>query len=418
MSNHLAIAAVTATLQRMLQVSVQEDVYGARVTTVRPKTLESGNTETCVNIYLYMVTPNTYHSSDNSIRRPKVELAKRTQAALDLQYVISFHGNEVELEPQRMMGCVVRTLQNALTITPEMIRDTAADPTLTFLAGADLADQVEQISITPTEISVENLSKIWSVFFQTPYSLCSTYKCSVIFIEGEEPGVRALPVRDRRHLVMPFGQILVERVISHRGALEPIVADSTLFILGRSLYDSTTLVRIGELEIEAQEVKDTKIIFPLTSVPHGVLRAGVQRLQVVHPGPRSHVSGPYRGIDSNLASFVLRPTIIAVRVSNVQVQGNDTHSADVTVEFDLIVGQRQLVVLILNEWSTDNPSACMFKASIRQEDVTELTIPVDKVEAGEYLVRVQVDGAESILSYDTDPNSPTFNQYISPRITI
>lgn len=418
MSNHLAIATITATLQRMLQVSVQEDVHGARVTTVRPKTLESGNTETCVNIYLYMVTPNTYHISDNSTRRPRGELAKRSQAALDLQYVISFHGNEAELEPQRMMGCVVRTLQNTLTITPEMIRDTSADPTLSFLAGTDLANQVEQISITPTDISVENLSKIWSVFFQTPYSLCATYKCSVIFIEGEEPGVRALPVRDRRHLVMPFSQLVVERVISQRGALEPILADSNLFILGRGLYNSTTLVRIGELEVEAQEVKDAKIIFPLTSVPRGVLRAGVQSLQVVHPGARSHIAGPYRGIDSNLASFVLRPTIISVSVSNVQIQGNDTRCADVTVEFDLIVGQRQLVVLILNEWSTDSPSAYMFKGLIRQEEVRELTIPADKVKAGEYLVRVQIDGAESLLSYDTDPNSPTFNQYVSPRITI
>ena len=106
-----------------------------------------------------------------------------------------------------------------------------------------------------------------------------------------------------------------------------------------------------------------------------------------------------------------------MRVSSVQAQGNDTRSADVTVEFDLIVGQRQLVVLILNEWSTDSPSAYMFKALVHEE-VRELTIPADKVQAGEYLVRVQIDGTESPLSYDTDPNSPTFNQYISPRITI
>jgi hypothetical protein len=36
MSNHLAIATVTATLQRSLQAVVQADVDGARVTTVRP----------------------------------------------------------------------------------------------------------------------------------------------------------------------------------------------------------------------------------------------------------------------------------------------------------------------------------------------------------------------------------------------
>ena len=36
MSNHLAIATVTATLQRLLQSAIQGDVEGARVTTVRP----------------------------------------------------------------------------------------------------------------------------------------------------------------------------------------------------------------------------------------------------------------------------------------------------------------------------------------------------------------------------------------------
>ena len=173
MSNHLAIAAVTATLQRILQVSVQEDVSGARVTTVRPNTLAAGNTETCVNIYLYIATPNTYHSTDNSVRRPKGELAKRTQTALDLQYLLSFHGNDTELEPQRMLGCVVRSLQDALIITPDMIRDTLADPTLSFLAGADLADQLEKIVITPAEISVENLSQnLVSVFPNALYPFC------------------------------------------------------------------------------------------------------------------------------------------------------------------------------------------------------------------------------------------------------
>lgn len=37
MSNYLAIATVTATLQRTLQQSLQIDVEGARVTTNRPE---------------------------------------------------------------------------------------------------------------------------------------------------------------------------------------------------------------------------------------------------------------------------------------------------------------------------------------------------------------------------------------------
>jgi hypothetical protein len=40
------------------------------------------------------------------------------------------------------------------------------------------------------------------------------------------------------------------------------------------------------------------------------------------------------------------------------------------------------------------------------------------VRAGEYLVRVQVDGAESPLVVDGDPTSPTFNQFLGPLVTI
>ncbi|HAA30307.1 MAG TPA: DUF4255 domain-containing protein [Cyanobacteria bacterium UBA8553] len=419
MSNFLAIATVTATLQRILQSAVQEDVYGARVTTARPDTLEGGSPETGINIYLYLVTPNEpFRNSDIPTRRPKGDVTKRTQAALDFQYLLSFYGNETELEPQRLLGCVIRTLQEGFTITPQMIAETLADPTLGYLAESDLANGMEPIQIQPTEISVENLSKIWSVFFQTPYSLSCTYKATVIFIEGEQPGARALPVRDRRSLVMPYSQVIVDRVVSQRGKLEPILADSTLLILGRQLYDRITLVRIGGVEIAVEAQSSSQIVFPLTLVPPGVLRAGVQSLQVVHPGPRMHVSGPYRGIESNLAAFVLRPTISSISVSNVQDDRNDTRSANVTVEFNLTVNPGQIVVLILNEWSVDSPFTCMFKASARQEEVMELTIPVDKVKAGEYLVRVQVDGAESLLNTDTDPDSPTFNWYISPRITI
>ncbi|NJK65172.1 MAG: DUF4255 domain-containing protein [Microcoleus sp. SU_5_3] len=400
-------------------MAIQEEVYGARVTTDRPNKKESGLTESCLNIYLYMVQQNTaYRNSDSSLRRPKGELVKRTQSALDLRYLFSFHGNDIEFEPQRMLGCVIRTLQDVFTITPEMIRDTLADPTSGVLAGADLPDQIEPIHISPIDISVEDMSKIWSVFFQTPYSLSTAYKGSIVLIEGEAPGTRALPVRDRRSLVMPFSQIFIERIVSQTGKLEPIFADSTLLIIGRNLQESTTLVRIGGVEIEVQPTNNTEIIFPLSLVPPDLLRFGAQSLQVVHPGPRLHLVGPYQGIESNLAAFVLRPTIKSVQVYQVRVSGNNTYSAEVTLTLNLPVDKGKIVALILNEWSIESPVAYIFKTSIRREEEMEITIPVQKVKAGDYLVRVQVDGAESPLIYDTDSTSPTFNWYVSPRITI
>ncbi|HKR22687.1 MAG TPA: hypothetical protein VJS17_08840, partial [Pyrinomonadaceae bacterium] len=43
---------------------------------------------------------------------------------------------------------------------------------------------------------------------------------------------------------------------------------------------------------------------------------------------------------------------------------------------------------------------------------------ISNVAAATYLVRVQVDGAESPLERDTNNASPTFNQFIGPLVII
>ena len=51
--------------------------------------------------------------------------------------------------------------------------------------------------------------------------------------------------------------------------------------------------------------------------------------------------------------------------------------------------------------------------------MTTLGFPIPATfPTGDYLLRLRVDGAESPLETDTDPNSPTFNQYIGPKVTI
>jgi len=419
MSNHLAIATITATFQRVLQAAIQEDVYGARVTTVRPNTLESGSTETGVNIYLYLVTPNpAFRTPEPMTRRPKGELVKKSQVAVDLQYLVSFYGSETELEPQRLYGATLRTLQEGIVLQPEMIRETLEDPTLNFLTGADLADQVELVRIVPTEVSVENLSKLWSVFFQTPYMLSATFKGTVVLVDSEESGERALPVRDRRVLVAPFRQIVIDRIVAMGGAMQPILSDTMLVVTGRSLLGGTTLVRVAGIEVTPETVSDTRLTLPLTSIPRELLRAGVQGLQILHPVEPANPYSVYRGVESNLAAFVLRPTIVNLQVDSIEPDRNDLCSAEVTVEFDLMVGATQLVVLILNVLASDRTNSYLFKALARREDSTTVTLTLDSIPPGEYLVRAQIDGAESLLTHDTDPQSPTYERYISPRLTL
>jgi len=426
MSNFLAIATVTAALRQTLNAVVGIDVPGAEVTTMRPD--EPTNTDAHVNIYLYQVTPNSaWRNADLPTRRNDGGLVQRPQAALDLHYLLTFYGDEEKLEPQRLLGSVVRTLHRMPIVTRQVIRDTITNPLFDFLAGSNLADEVELVKLTPTPLSTEELSKLWSVFFQTPYALSIAYLGNVVLIESEDAPQRSLPVRERSLYVMPFRQPIIEQVVSQEGADIPIVSGSALTITGKQLRGDVTRVRVGGIEATPapEQLTDTEISLPL---PAG-LQAGVQGVQVIHQMLMGKPPTPHHGVESNVAAFVLCPTITPPTVANVtsHTVSDAAHNevtlfaADVTVNVSPGVGEKQRVVLLLNEFDPpeDRPAhSYSFKVPPRDDDASLIVIRINDVVPGDYLVRVQVDGAESLLTVDTDQSSLTFNQYIEPKVTI
>lgn len=431
MSNYLAIATVTATLQRTLQQTVQLDVEGARVTTTRPEN-SGGSQETGISLYLYHIKRNpALGNADMPPRQRRGEMVKRNQLALDLYYLLSFYGNEVELEPQRLLGSAMRTLEDKSVFSAQMIRDTVSDRTFSYLANSDLAEQVEMIRAEFVPISTDELSKVWSVFLQTPYILSVIYKLTVVLIEGEDAGIMSLPVRDRRTTNWQIiKQPTIDLVISATGRYQPILANSTLLIRGRMLANAVTSIRIGGVELTPQFVQDTEINFNLNSVPNEALRAGVQGVQVIHVqvsqiaasrGTRNSNSPEnfyQQRIESNVAAFVLRPRIVEVSLLNIEESDDEPRNATIQVVTDVIIGQMQRVNLILNERTANEPNAYLFAAQRLPSETNNLTFRLRDIKAGEYLVRIQVDGAESILQSDNNPLSPTFEQYINPAILI
>ncbi|MFN6219426.1 MAG: DUF4255 domain-containing protein [Aphanizomenon sp.] len=430
MSNYLAIATVTAVLQRIVQNSLQFDVQGARVTTLKPINLSSGPSELGVNIFLYQVLSNpALNNIDATPMRSRANPNKR-QTALDLYYMLSFYGNDVELEPQRILGSVLRTLNDQSIITSEMIQQTLANSNFPFLSDSNLGDQVQQINISLNDLSLDDLSKVWSTFFQTPYVLSVVYKVLIVLIDGQEPSQRALPVRRAGFggvASFPY-QPVVEQVVSQLGHLDPILTNSTLQIRGRNFKCDAIKVRIGEVEITPTEVNDKQILLPLQIIPPESLRCGVQSLQVIHhisininsTAENLAVQPPnYHNIESNVFPFVLHPTISPdIIAADIEENSDGSYSAKVIVQVNLTVGIRQRVILALNEMTSENPASYLFEAAKRQSDGNVITIPIDRIKAGEYLLRLIVDGAESQLNIDTREDSPTFNYYISPKLII
>ena len=398
MSNSLAIATATTALSQLLRDAIRAEVVGADVSIARPHPATDGDTpeNPIVNLYLYQVTHNGARRNDDlPTRSTSGELRRRPHVALDLHYLLTFYGDQSVLEPERLLGIVVRTLNAQPGLSRELIRDTIDNPSFPFLAGSDLADAIDLIKFTPIPFSLEELSKLWSVFLQTSYTLSVAYMGTVVLIESDSTPSAPLPVRERNLYVMPFRQPVIERIRGEDDQGDPIESidvSSTLVIQGRQLKGEVTKLRLSgtELTPAPENVTDNEIRLPLSTLPGTLLKAGVPTVQIVHQLSLGTPPTPHPGTESNAVAFVLHPTISLS-------QQTTSLGMEVTVTSSPIVGKNQRVMLLLNEMSSDQPLAYSFVAAPRTEDTGTIIFPIDNIAPGEYLARLQVDGAASML---------------------
>jgi hypothetical protein len=436
MSNALAIASVTAAMKDLLDNAIIDHslstTVGDRitVTSLPPDRIDTGGNEKAQLNLLYNVMPDQgWRNVSLPSHNAQGERLTNQPLALDLYYLLTAYVMQ-DFDAEILLGYAMQTLHEMPVLTCNAIRRALAPtspvsgdmlpPEVGYLSASDLAEQVELIKISPHQMSTEEISKLWSAF-QSNYRPSVAYHVSVVLIESRRSTRSALPVRGRNLYTSPFSQPVIEKVMSEEGEDTPILADSSLVILGRQLRGNSIIVLIGGFEItpSPENLTEIQISIPL---PSG-LRAGVQGAQVVQQMLIGTPPTLHLGVESNVSAFVLCP-IITPSVSNVTestVNDHTLYSADVTVNFNPAVGRMQRVIMLLNEFNppSDRPArSYSFQAQSRDEDVNSIIFHISNVEAGEYLVRVQVDGAESPMDVDTDQDSPTFNHYINPRVTI
>ena len=434
MSNHLAVATVTATLAHMLRAPVQAAVDGSEVWTDRPPGENGDPANPEVRIFLYGVQPNAaWRNNDLPTRRSNGNLTQRPQAAFDLRYLLSFYGDERALEPQRLLGVAVREMHARPLLSRAQIRqmvaaELAVDPQFP-LAPTDLGDQPEQVRFTPLPLDLDEMSKLWSVFFQVAYRLSVAYQASVVLISPDDAPGPALPVHERRIFTTTIRRPTIERVEPVAGRFAPVVTGSEVRILGSQLRGDITAVLFGPERVDpagsAIGEREVRATIPVAA------RAGLVSVRVAHfrllgEPPTERSAG-----ESNVAPLILQPRIrivddaYVVEVDDVTADG-ELRSGNLNVTLDPAVGRRQRVTAHLSQVDPDpgeEPRAYSFPDESRDvegapDDTDDLSIPFSDVLAGSYLVRIQVDGAESPLDRDLDEASPTFEEFIAPRVEI
>jgi len=415
MSNHYAIATVTATLQQLLDKAVSADVPGASATMVTPDGPGSGIPDPGVNVFLYQVTPNAaWRNEDLPTRDSRSRLAARPRTGLDLHYLLTFYGKDDDFEPQRVLGSTVRTLHTKPVLTRPQIED--ALTAYPVLAPSNLANDVELVKFTELPLTLEELSKLWSVFFQTTYRVSVAYRGTVVLIEADAAFSSPLPVRRRRLYAEVLREPQIDRVVAASADADPILAETEIRIRGERLVGEAVDVRVDGMPASNVAVPtDVEATAKLPPLP-----AGVHGVQVVHERLLGvpAVSHP-AAVESNVFPFVLAPKIRKNGTYDISLANQTTrtvagvvyHSADVTTVVDPVVGASQRVALVLNQMVAGDARSYTFVGKARTADTDTITIRAVDVIPGQYLVRVQVDGAESPLDF-------TAGSYSDPRVTL
>jgi hypothetical protein len=384
---------------------------------VSPDGPAAGAPDPGVNVFLYQVTPNAaWRNEDLPTRTSSGAPAGRPRTAIDLHYLLTFYGDDADFEPQRVMASAIRVLHARPLLSRAQIE--SAMTAFPVLAASDLAADVERVKLSQLPLNLEELSKLWSVFFQTTYRLSVAYRGTAVLLEADDPGADALPVLRRNLYVETLREPVVYEVVDASDDAAPITFGAQVRVRGAGLQAPVVGVRI-----DGQDATGVSVLgdAELTATPPPLLSAGIHALQVVHE--RTIGTPPVvhpGGVASAVVPYALAPRIHQTAgvydVSTLNatarvVDGVTLHSADVRVVLEPSVGRRQRVAILLNELTAGDAHAYTFVAEPRAADSATITIGAVDVIPGTYLLRVQVDGVDSALDV-------VGGTYADPRVTL
>jgi Pvc16 N-terminal domain len=200
MSSALAVASVTAILKSLLEnglvdhgisASVGSDVI---VSALPPDRVDVGADERAqLNLFLHQITPNTnLRAPGRLVLDADERQAAAPRLALDLHYLLTAYGAQ-DFQIEILLGYAIQRMHQAPTLKRDAMRASlkalsTSDhgnvllPALAALASSNLAEQVEQIAITPQFLNSDEMSKIWSAL-QARYRPSIAYKVSMVLFE-------------------------------------------------------------------------------------------------------------------------------------------------------------------------------------------------------------------------------------------
>jgi hypothetical protein len=416
-SDGFAIAAVTAVIRRTLleafSASNLSDVTGPISVTAEPpdRVIQGNGPEpTQVNIFLHQVSTNAgFRNMELPSRNQAGDRVSGEPLAIDLHYFVTAYGSDM-FEAEMLLGHAALALHENATLTREGIARALSpvppDPSVPdALTTSGIESQMELIKILPEAVATEDMSRLWSAI-QGQYRPTIAYRVSVLLIEPRGAGAPALPVRSPGGGAVAVVTLRLDSVEARTGAADPILFNSTVVLSGRDFVLGEMTVEMGDTVATPadEDIATSSMSLDLSGFP---VRAGIQAVRAVRtrqlePAPATPV------IDfSNTLAVAIRPQVTGSVVNLTDtdtVDGVPVASGDITLTLSPAVGRRQAATVLLN--TPGAPGAHRLNAPPNNgaadgvEQVTEIAFPFRRIPRGTYLMRLSVDGAESLLTTD------------------
>ncbi|MCL2643237.1 MAG: DUF4255 domain-containing protein [Candidatus Bathyarchaeota archaeon] len=390
MSDYRAIATVTAVIRDILVESQENIGSNAAVKTSSPSDLkEPSNDSDVLNLFLYQVTSNNVcNSLDLPTRNQNGKLLTKPKLALDLHYLLTT-ASKNELKAQLMLSSAMMALHENAIIPKNKIEITLSSSEYndeTFLAGSNLSSQIESLKINLHSMTTEELTKLWSSFFQTGYRLSVAYHVSVILLESNLEFTPSIPVSKRQLHVISLKQPIIEKIEPQIMTYDPT---KKIVIKGHNLYSDKVVVRLNDNEIiniDNSELSEHQLRFSITEDT----LAGVKQVQVLqnflfNPNDtKEHLAHT-----SNIAAFVLTPNLKPLTKTQLQ------HGEELKLDFEPGIAPHQKAHVLIGNYTLN---VNLPPTNLTTYPLKSLTVKIpNTILAGTYPVRLRINNADSPL---------------------
>jgi hypothetical protein len=424
MSNFRSLAVVTATLEHILQDAANQAVAETDVRIGAPTAALADESKPVINIFLFRVLPNSQHRNDHFPSRDGTGAPRaRAKLTLDLHYVLSFYGNAAKFEPERLYGAAALALEHAPGLSLDAIEAASSDAAnQPMLAGADLADDGRPYGLEPDQLSLEDLSKLWSVFFQVPYGLSATYIVRNIAIETQERPAAAIPVATPEIYSAPMGPLQIRGIGPSPGQSGPVPWGATLHLTGTGIARFGNSLRVDG---EPRALADAAIVgeglaLPLDPALFGgaLPPAGAHQIEVV-AAPANPAMPERLRRGSNVVAFAILPVMTPGTVTSGAGSAAGLRSGTIGVTIDPPLQAGQSAALLLNAAGAGQiGNAALDMQPPAAFPTSQLKFAFTDLAAGAYLARIDVDGFASQPEVGADPAQPDFGRITGPLVDL